>query len=106
MSRRRRGAMIVMCVAVAGAVVWLVNDPTATAIADAIFRMTTATIEGAGGGVPDDRTLYGVVAALMHLHQRDASNITLYQSDDSTVLVTIPISTDPDLDPISQINPP
>ena len=77
-------------------------------IADEIFRMTTATIEAAGGGVPDARTLYGVIGALMHKHERDAAdnNIVLYQSDDVTVLVTIPITKSSTLDPIKTIDPP
>ena len=77
-------------------------------IADEIFRMTTATIEAAGGGTPDDRTLYGVIAALMHKHERDGgdNNIVLYESDDSTILVTIPITKGSALDPIKSLDPP
>ena len=77
-------------------------------IADEIFRMTTATIEAAGGGTPDDRTLYGVIAALMHKHERDGAdnNIVLYESDDSTILVTIPITKGSTLDPIKKLDPP
>ena len=73
-------------------------------IADAVLRRPTSSVES--GWTEDDRTLYGVIAALMHKHKRDASNITLYKSNDSGVLVTIPITTDTDLNPISQIDPP
>lgn len=73
-------------------------------VADAVLRRATSDIEA--GWAPDARTLYGVIAALTHKHSRDASAITLYRSDDSTVLVTIPITTSKTLDPISQLDPP
>lgn len=76
----------------------------ANEIADAVLRRATADVEA--GWTEDDRTLYGVIAALMHKHQRDGSAITLYKSNDTDVLVTIPISTDSALDPIAQIDPP
>ncbi len=78
----------------------------AAAIADAIFRMTTATIEGVA--TPSHRTLYGVIAALMHLHERNAADTTiiLYESDDSTPLVEIPITKKGGLEPIQKVDPP
>jgi hypothetical protein len=85
-----------------------VSSAGAQEIADEIFRMTTATIEGAGGGTPAHRTLYGLVAAMMHLHERDAgdNNIIIYEADDTTVLATIPITKDSGLDPIKKVDPP
>lgn len=75
---------------------------------DALMRMTTAAVEAGAGGVPSHRTLYGIVAGLMHLHERDAgdNNIILYQADDATPLVTIPITKDSALDPIKKMDPP
>ncbi len=78
----------------------------AAEIADKLLRMTTATVEGAGGGTPDDRTLYGMIAGHMHKRTRSATEIVLYESDDSTVLVTIPITEDGDLNPVDSIDPP
>jgi hypothetical protein len=45
---------------------------------------------------------------MMHLHERDAGddNIILYESDDSTVLATVPITKDSGLDPIKKVDPP
>ena len=79
-------------------------DDDGDKIADAVLRRPTASVES--GWTEDDRTLYGVIAALMHKHKRDGSIITLYKSDDSTVLATIPITTDAALNPISEIDPP
>ncbi len=78
-------------------------DDDGDKIADAVLRRPTASVES--GWTEDDRTLYGVVAALMHKHKRDGSIITLYKSDDSTVLATIPITTQTGLAPISEIDP-
>lgn len=79
-------------------------DDDGDKIADAVLRRPTSSVES--GWTEDDRTLYGVVAALMHKHKRDGSIITLYKSDDSTVLATIPITTQTGLAPISEIDPP
>lgn len=77
-------------------------------IVDAIMRTPTSITEAEAGGTPSHRTLYGVIAALMHKAERDGgdANIVLYESDDTTVLVTIPITKDSGLDPIQTIDPP
>lgn len=75
-------------------------------LADTLLRRPTSDVET--GWTEDARTLYGVIAALMHKHERDAgdNNIVLYKSDDSTTLATIPITKDSSLTAIKAIDPP
>ena len=82
------------------------NDPTAVAIANAVLRQPTSSVEASW--TEDHRTLYGVIAALMHKAERRDSDtiIRLYKADDSTTLVDIPITKDSGLDPISIVDPP
>ncbi len=75
-------------------------------ILNLLMRRSTSVTEIGVGGTPDKRTLYGVIAALMHKHTRTATVITLYESDDTTVLAEIPIVETASLRPISSIDPP
>ena len=77
-------------------------------IADALLRMTTATVEAAGGGVPDFETVYGLVSALVHRHKMadNDKDIIIYQADGETPLVTIVGTTDAGLEPLTELVPP
>lgn len=80
----------------------------ANKIADHVMRRATSNIEGSSDGdTLDDRSLYGAVAGLVHKTDiSDGSNLKKYQSDDSTLLVTIPITTSASADPVTVIDPP
>ncbi len=71
-----------------------------------IHSYTTAEAEGIA--TPDFETLYGVISALTHKHERNAADtaIIVYKSDGSTPLVTIPITKEPNLQPIRVMTPP
>lgn len=75
------------------------------AAAAGLINLDSATIEGLV--VEDERSLYGVVAALTHKREIIAGpKIRLYKANDTDVLVDIDITEDSGQDPISGIDPP
>ena len=73
-----------------------------TEIADGLLQRAISNVEPGAAF----RTLYGAIASLVNKREISGTNIVLYKSDDSTILATIPITTDATLDPIKSIDPP
>lgn len=79
--------------------------PTATEIADTVLKRSTASVESSGvGGSVSLRSLYGMIAQGVHNTQVSGSTLTVTKSDDTTVLGTRTITTDPTAQPITGIN--
>lgn len=76
-----------------------------TQIADELMLRQTSAVEAAGAPT---RSMYGLVAAMTHKRSfnKATNQITLYKSDDTTVLVTIAVSVDADVLPFSVVDPP
>ncbi len=74
----------------------------ANEIADAILSRGISNVEGSAAF----RTLYGAVASLVNKRTLSATEIVLYKSDDATILVTIPVTADATLNPVSSLDPP
>jgi len=74
----------------------------ANAAIDSIFSRTTAAMEG---GVHAWQSLYGAIAMLTHFKEPVAGKLRVYESDDSTALKDITITTDPLAEPITAMDP-
>jgi len=71
-------------------------------IADGVLLRAISNVEPAAS----IRNLYGAIAAMMNKREISGTNILLYASNDTTVIATIPITTDAALVPIKTIDPP
>jgi hypothetical protein len=79
--------------------------PTANEIADTVLRRSTANVEASGtGDALSLRSLYGMVAQGVHNTQVSANSLTVTKSDDTTVLGTRTITTNPNAEPIVGLN--
>lgn len=79
--------------------------PTANEIADTVLKRSTANVEASGvGGAVSLRSLYGMIAQGTHNTQVAGNTLTVTKSDDTTVLGTRTVTTDPTAQPIIGIN--
>ena len=79
--------------------------PTANEIADTVLRRSTANVEASGtGDALSLKSLYGMVAQGVHNTQVTATTLSVTKSDDTTVLGTRTVTTDPTAEPIIGIN--
>ena len=69
--------------------------------ADQLLVRNLSNVESAGF-----RTLYGALASLVNRAKIDGSNLVIYETDDSTIVATIPITTDATQDPVVELDPP
>ncbi|MBI4571548.1 MAG: hypothetical protein HY723_06320, partial [Chloroflexi bacterium] len=77
-------------------------DAPFTAIADAVLSRPISNVEPAAAF----RTLYGAVAALVNRRRLAGTNLEVFKTDDTTTIATIPITTNPSQDPITELDPP
>lgn len=77
-------------------------DAPFTAIADAILARPISSVEPGAAF----RTLYGAIAALVNRRRISGTNLEVYKTNDSTVLSTIPITTTPGQQPVTELDPP
>lgn len=74
-------------------------------IADIVLRRSTANVEASSDGDPVSlKSLYGMIAQGVHNTQVSGSALTVTKSDDSTVLGTRTVTTDPTAEPIIGID--
>lgn len=79
--------------------------PTANEIADTVLKRSTANVEASGvGGAVSLRSLYGMIAQGTHNTQVAGNTLTVTKSDDTTVLGTRTVTTDPAAEPIIGID--
>ncbi len=69
--------------------------------ADQLLVRNLSNVESAGF-----RTLYGALASLVNRAKINGSNLEIYETDDTTLLATIPITVDATQDPVVELNPP
>lgn len=74
-------------------------------IADIVLRRTTANVEASSDGdALSLKSLYGMVAQGVHNTQVSGTTLSVTKSDDTTVLGTRTVTTDPTAEPIIGIN--
>ena len=78
-------------------------------IADHTLRRNTDNVEASSDGdAVDQRSLYGAVA--QHVHKKETltgpDRLRVYESDDTTTLADIALTTDAAADPITAMDPP
>lgn len=79
--------------------------PTAIEVADTVLKRSTANIEASGtGDALSIRSLYGLIAQGVHNTQVSGNTLTVTKSDDTTVLGTRTVTTDPSAQPITGID--
>jgi len=79
--------------------------PTAVQVADTVLRRSTANVEASGtGDAISLKSLYGMVAQGVHNTQVSGPTLTVTRSDDTTVLGTRTVTTDPSAEPIVGID--
>lgn len=84
---------------------WEPSPPTSTEIADTVLRRSTVNVEtSTTGDVISLKSLYGMVAQGVHNTQVLGAVLTVTKSDDSTVLGTRTVTTNPNADPITGID--
>jgi len=79
--------------------------PTATEIADTVLKRSTSNVEASGtGDTLGLRSLYGLIAQGVHNTQVSGDTLTITKADDTTVLGTRTVTTDPNARPIVGID--
>lgn len=79
--------------------------PTANEIADTVLRRSTANIEASTTGDSLSlKSLYGMIAQGVHNTQVAGTTLSVTKSDDTTILGTRTVTTDPTAEPIIGIN--
>lgn len=79
--------------------------PTANEIADTVLRRSTANVEvSSSGDALSLKSLYGMIAQGVHNTQVTGTTLSVTKSDDTTVLGTRTVTTDPMAEPIIGIN--
>lgn len=79
----------------------VIADGGANKIADHVIRRNSDNVEGSShGDTVAFKSLLGVVSKHTHKVDIDGSDLDIYKSDDSTVLGTQPLVTDPDAEPV------
>jgi len=79
--------------------------PTANEIADTVLKRSTANVEASGtGDALGLRSLYGLIAQGVHNTQVSGDTLTITKADDTTVLGTRTVTTDPNARPIVGID--
>jgi hypothetical protein len=74
-------------------------------IADIVLRRATSNVEASSDGdALSVKSLYGMIAQGVHNTQVSGTTLTVTKSDDTTVLGTRTVTTDPTAEPIIGIN--
>lgn len=71
-------------------------------IADELLKRPLSNVEPAEPGL---RTLYGALASLVNRVKINGANLEIYETDDVTLVASIPITTSADQQPITEIDP-
>lgn len=86
-----------------------VTEATCNKIADHVHRRTLANIEASSNGdaiVADGRSSYEMLCRLLNYWYESGGSLYFHQSDDATVIATVPVTTSTSVAPIISMGTP